>query len=81
MRWVFEQTTLGGYDLEGGDIQDKMENLGLIERREVDPAENEWDADYLYFLKSEPSDPDSRIYEVGGVTAEVGRYYHEKDRD
>ena len=35
--------------LDDIDAQDKAEELGLIERRPVNPAENEFGADYLYF--------------------------------
>ena len=34
---------------DGGDIQDKAEELGLLEKRAVNPDENDYGADFLYF--------------------------------
>lgn len=39
-----------GCDIDGGLAQDKAESLGLIELRIVNPEDNEWGADELYFL-------------------------------
>jgi len=37
-------------DIDGCDIQDWMEGFGLIESLPVDPDDNEWGSDHLYFL-------------------------------
>lgn len=34
---------------DGGDLQDKAESLGLIELRKVDPNENDFGEEELYF--------------------------------
>jgi hypothetical protein len=36
---------------DDGGIQDEAERLGIIEQRDVDPDENEWGAEQLYFLR------------------------------
>lgn len=51
VRWAFEQATLEGSDLDGASVQDKLEELGIIELREVDSRDNDYDAEELYFLK------------------------------
>ncbi len=53
LRWLVEKIGEGYCELDTADLQDKLEHLGFIELRPVDPAENEWDADELYFLKDE----------------------------
>ncbi len=50
VRWTVEKN-LDGWDLDGGDVQDKLLELGLVEEREVNPEENEWGADRLFFVK------------------------------
>ena len=47
-QWAFEQS-FEGYDLDGGDVQDMGIKTGLLESRKVNPDENEWEADELYF--------------------------------
>lgn len=49
VEWCWEQIK-EGMDIDGGAAQDKLEELGIIEARKVDPATNEWGADELYFL-------------------------------
>lgn len=48
-RWLFDALR-DGIDIDGGDAQDKLVALGLIERRPVDPDTNESGAEYLYFM-------------------------------
>ena len=38
-----------GMDIEGDQVQEIAYGLGLLELRKVDPSENEWEADELYF--------------------------------
>jgi hypothetical protein len=40
-------------DIDGSDIQDKLEELGLIERKNTDPETNEWGAEWLYCWKEQ----------------------------
>jgi len=50
VRWAFE-VMCEGYDLDSGDVQDHLEDLKLIEEREVDGMENEGFSRTLFFLK------------------------------
>ena len=49
--WVFERV-FDGLDLDGGEVQDKGVELGLLELRKVNPEENEWGSDELYFPRT-----------------------------
>lgn len=51
-KWAFEQAS-EGMDVDGGDIQEKLNRLGLIEERAVNPDDNEYGSDTLYFWKEQ----------------------------
>ena len=40
-------------DIDGGDLHDLFVESGLVELRKVNPDENDWGEDHLYFLKPE----------------------------
>jgi hypothetical protein len=48
--WAFN-IVKEGQDIDGGDVQDKFEELGLIEEKLTNPEDNEWGASKLYFWK------------------------------
>jgi hypothetical protein len=51
--WIIERW-LDGYDIDGFELQDKMEELNLIRREEYDPEKHEADgSDYFYVLLDE----------------------------
>ena len=52
--WAFQEAVIDGHHIDGADAQEKMEELGLIELRDVDPDTNEYGAHQLYFLKDKP---------------------------
>lgn len=45
--WLFEEIFEGSP--EGCDIQDKAEEMGLLKLRKVNPDENDYGAEELYF--------------------------------
>lgn len=55
-RHAYEQLCEGSLEMDFGEIQDKLEECGIVERREVDPSTNEWDADFMYFWIEEEGD-------------------------
>ena len=48
--WVI-QHTFDGMNLDGGDVQDKAIEMGLLEERDVDPDDNDYGSSTLYFMK------------------------------
>jgi len=49
--WAFD-AAFEGCDLDGEEIQDKGVTLGLLEERKVNPENNVWGAEFLYFKTS-----------------------------
>jgi hypothetical protein len=49
-KWAFNMSC-EAIDLDGADIQEKLTEFGLIEERAVNPEENEYGANTLYFWK------------------------------
>ena len=52
-KWCFSYLCDGYQQIDMEDIQERLELAGLIELRPTNPADNEWDADHLYFWKSD----------------------------
>lgn len=55
-RHAYDGLCEGSLEMDFGEIQDKLEECGIVERREVDPSTNEWDADFMYFWIEEDDD-------------------------
>ena len=80
-RWAIEKGCFDGCDLDGGSIQDKAENLGIIVRTQYDPekhgdsGEAEPGDDWFVFADWLPAAPNNITFTAQSVKDEL----HDRD--
>lgn len=94
--WLFENCLFQGHDIDGCSVFEKMIELDIIEERAVNPEDNEWEVDKLYYFKDKhqkalqdvqwqpietvPRDMEVLLYENGAMYKGQYWYYCEDEK-